>query len=179
MKIIKNEMKQKSIKLQRKDYNWLKSSPLLEGIEIVVNGKVTKDMIYEELMKENDELDELIEECLRILCCSCAILLNKQLKDQLPGGIYYKPDHHVMQETAVVPKENIISEQDFAQLDKQLEQTPNISRVAVSGLVCFINNKTPEYLVNLSQEEKHKMIKRAIQEAPKKQVAYREKKKMI
>ena len=30
----------------------INSSPLLEGIEIVVNGKVTKDMIYEELMKE-------------------------------------------------------------------------------------------------------------------------------
>ena len=88
----------------------INSSPLLEGIEIVVNGKVTKDMIYEELMKENEELDELTEECLRILCCSCAILLKRQLKDQLPGGIYYKPDHHVVQETAAVPKENIISE---------------------------------------------------------------------
>ena len=83
-----------------------------------------------------------------------------------------------MQETAAVPKENIISERDFAKLDKQLEQTPNISTVAVSGLVCFIN-KTPEYLENLSQEEKHKMITRAIQEAPNKQVEYKEKKKMI
>ena len=48
----------------------INSSPLLEGIEIVVNWKVTKDMIYEELMKENEEIDELTEECLRILCCS-------------------------------------------------------------------------------------------------------------
>ena len=38
---------------------YMNSSPLLEGIEIIVNGKVTKDMIYEELMKENEELDEL------------------------------------------------------------------------------------------------------------------------
>ena len=55
----------------------INSSPLLEGIEIVVNGKVTKGMIYEELMKENEEFDELTEECLRILCCSCAILLKR------------------------------------------------------------------------------------------------------
>ena len=128
-------------------------------------------MIYEVLMKENEELDELTEECLRILCCSCAILLKRWLKDQLPGGIYYKPDHHVVQETAAVPKENIISEPDFAQLDKQLEQRPNISTVAVSGIVCFVNKKTPEYLENLSQAEKHKMITRAIQEAPNKRVA--------
>ena len=94
--------------------------------------------------------------------------MKRQLIDQLPGGIYYKPDHHVVQETAAVPKENIISEWDFAQLDKQLEQTPDISTVVVSGLVCFINNKTPEYLENLSQAEKHKMLTRAIQEAPNK-----------
>ena len=120
-------------------------------------------------MKENEEFDELTEECLRILCCSCAILLKRQLKDQLPGGIYYKPDHHVgAGKQQQFQKKNIISEPDFAQLDKQLEQTPNMSTVAVSELVCFINNKTPEYLENLSQAEKHKMITRAIQEAPNK-----------
>ena len=52
------------------------ASPLMEGIEIVLNGKVMKDEIYEELMKQNEELDELTEECLPVLCCSCAILLK-------------------------------------------------------------------------------------------------------
>ena len=37
------------------------ASPLIEGIEIVINGKVMKDEIYEELMKQNEELDELID----------------------------------------------------------------------------------------------------------------------
>ena len=84
-----------------------------------------------------------------------------------------------MHETRGVPKENIISEWDFAQLDQQLDQTPTISTVAVSGIVCFINNKTPEYLENISQEEKCKMITGAIQEAPGRKAAYREKKKII
>ena len=52
------------------------ANPLMEGIEIILNGKVTKDEIYEELMRENEELDELTEECLCVLCCSCAILLK-------------------------------------------------------------------------------------------------------
>ena len=51
-------------------------SPLMEGIEIALNGKVMKDEIYEELMKQNEELDELTEEYLQVLCCSCAILLK-------------------------------------------------------------------------------------------------------
>ena len=32
--------------------------PLMEGVEIVLEGQVTKDDIYEELMKENEELDD-------------------------------------------------------------------------------------------------------------------------
>ena len=90
------------------------ATPLMEGIEIILDGKVTKDEIYEELMKENEELDDLREECLRVLCCSCAILLKCQLKDQLPGGKYYKPNNEIMEETAGTPKENIISECYFA-----------------------------------------------------------------
>ena len=109
-------------------------------------------MIYEELMKENEELDELTEECLRILCCSCAILLKRQLKISFLWCILQTRSPCGAGNSSC-SKENIISEQDFAQLDKQLEQTPNISTVAVSGLVCFINNRTPEYLKNLSQAE--------------------------
>ena len=63
-------------------------------------------------MKENEELDDLTEECLRVLCCSCSILLKCQLKDQLPGGKYHKASEDIMEETAGTPKENIISECD-------------------------------------------------------------------
>ena len=59
-----------------------------------------------------------------------------------------------MHETEGVPKENIISETDFAHLDRQLEQKPTASTVALSGIICFINNKTPEYLDSITPEEK-------------------------
>ena len=59
-----------------------------------------------------------------------------------------------MEETAGTPKENIISERDFAQLDKLLDKSPTTSTVAASGIVCSINNKIPEYLETLSEEEK-------------------------
>ena len=155
------------------------ATPLMEGIEIILDGKVTKDEIYEELMKENEELDDLTEECLRVLCCSCAILLKCQLKDQLPGGKYYKPNNEIMEETAGTPKENIISERDFAQLDKLLDKSPTTSTVAASGIVCFINNKIPEYLETLSEEEKHEIIAHAIQEVPERKKELQRKKKII
>ena len=69
-----------------------------------------------------------------------------------------------MDETAGVPKQNIISERDFAELDRQLEQKQNVSTAAVSGLICFANNKTANYLENCTKDEKSQMIKRAMEE---------------
>ena len=43
------------------------ATPLMEGIEVILDGQVTKDEIYEELMKENEELDDLTEECLEFV----------------------------------------------------------------------------------------------------------------
>ena len=124
---------------------------------MVLNGKVTKDEIYEELLKEteNKVLDELTEECLCLLCCFCSILFKQQLlQDQLPEGKYYSPSEKVMEETAGVPKQNIISEGDYAQLDRQLDQKQNVSTAAVSGLICFANNKTENYLENCTKGRK-------------------------
>ena len=58
-----------------------------------------------------------------------------------------------MEETAGTPKKNIISECDFAQLDKLLDKSPTTSTVAASGIVCFINNKVPEYLETLGRRK--------------------------
>ena len=101
-------------------------------------------------------LDEFTEECLCLLCCSCSILLKRQLQDQLPDGKYYSPSEKVMDETAGVPKQNIISERNFAQLDRQLKQKHNVSTAVVSGLICFANNKTANYLENLQRMKNHK-----------------------
>ena len=45
---------------------------------------------------------------------------------------------------------------------ENLKEYPQISNIALSGMVCFINNKTPQYLESLSEEERHKLIERAV-----------------
>ena len=47
-----------------------------------------------------------------------------------------------MQETAGAPKHNIISEWDFAHIDRQLVQKPAARTIALNGLICFMNNET-------------------------------------
>ena len=90
----------------------MNANPLMEGAEVVLNGKVTKDDIYAELFEDamDEELDSLTEECLRLLSCACAILLRRQLHDQLPDGKYCQPSGELMEATVGVPKHNIISE---------------------------------------------------------------------
>ena len=159
----------------------MNANPLMEGAEVVLNGKVTKDDIYAELFEDamDEELDSLTEECLRLLSCACAILLRRQLHDQLPDGKYYQPSGELLEATVGVPKHNIISERDFAQLDRQLLQKPVASTVALSGLICFVNNGTPKYLESLSSEKQSTVIDRAMKEKYGYIVKYREMKRSI
>ena len=121
-----------------------KDSQLLLKEHVVVPGGITvQDGIYKELSKETDdeELDSLTKNCFRILCCSGAILLQHQLEDQLPGEKFYSPSVEIFAETKTTPKHSIICECDFAHLDRKLKESPQISSVALSGIMCFINNK--------------------------------------
>ena len=69
-----------------------------------------------------------------------------------------------MSETKNTLKHNILCECDFAQLDRKLKESPQISSIALDGIVCFMNNKTPGYLTSLTEKEKHNLIKWAVTE---------------
>ena len=75
------------------------TEPLMVGAEIVLNGVASKDEIYNVLLKTtmDTELEDLTQECLRLLCCSYSILLQRQLQDQLPKGKYDQPSQKIMQ----------------------------------------------------------------------------------
>ena len=126
----------------------------------------------------DEELDNLTKDCLQLLSCACAIQLRRQLHDQLPDSRYYQPSGDIMQETAGAPKHNIISEWDFAQLDRQLLQKPAASTITLNCLICF-NNGTPKYLESLSSEERVRMIEQAIKEKSRYTAKYKERKRNI
>ena len=48
--------------------------------------------------------------------CSCLVLVNRQLADQLPGGKFYLPSDDIVTETAICPRTNILSERVLSQL---------------------------------------------------------------
>ena len=116
---------------------------------------VTKGKMYEILFQEtgNPFLDSLTQECLEIMCCSCSLMVEHQLKDQVPGGKYFKPNKEIMSDLKHCPTTNIVSEPDFATYDQKMSQAPTLSDIAACDVVIFNNNKSSDWLANKPKEE--------------------------
>ena len=89
-------------------------------------------------------------------------MVKSQLKEQLPGGIYYQPDDPVISETTHCQCTNVLSERDFAQFDKKLTTKPTLSTIAACGLIMFSNNSTGEWLIHKDEVELKTLIENAL-----------------
>ena len=61
-------------------------------------------------------------------------MVKHQLKDQLPGGKYYKPSKEIMSDLKHCPTTNFVSERDFATYDQKMTQKPTLSDMAACGV---------------------------------------------
>ena len=124
----------------------------------------TEDEVFHDLVAETDDpvFETLTQECLEMICCSCSVVIQKQLKDQLPGGKYYQPTNEVYKETVNCQKTNVPSEQDFAQYDRILHMKPTLSTAAACGLIMYSNNRTGEWLAGKSEVEVNDMVEIAM-----------------
>ncbi|CAG2222466.1 unnamed protein product [Mytilus edulis] len=74
---------------------------------------------------------------------------------------------------------NIISERDFANLDRLTREKPNANTIAVEGIILFTNNKTLQWLDSLNPDKKTEVFKIARENAPKMIKNYRKQKIVI
>ena len=77
------------------------ASSMIDGKTFFGDDYITKDCIFDELflISEDPLFETLTQECLEIICCTCAVMIRSQLRDQLPGGKYFSPDERVLEET--------------------------------------------------------------------------------
>ena len=157
------------------------ASPLLDKECPIADACLTNDEVFEELFREthNPEFDALTQECLEIISCTCALVITNQLADQLPGGKFYQPSNEIVNETALCKRTNILSERDFDQMDRKFHQKPNITTIAASGVIMFLNNKTSKWLKLKSEEEQAHLVDKAMQMTPERIKLYKEKRKSI
>lgn len=107
------------------------------------------------------------------------IVVHNQLADQLPGGKCYQPSEEIREETALCKKTNILSERDFAQMDRKFHQKPNMTTIAASGVIMYLNNKTGSWLEGMSEAEQEKAVEIAMKGTSNRITMYKEKRKGI
>lgn len=103
---------------------------------------------------DDDELNVLTIEALQIILINFLIIIERQLSENLPGG---KLNEHtegvngeqLRTESVTVSATNIVSERDFANLDRLHRDKPNANLIALEGMILFSNNKTLSWLNSL------------------------------
>ena len=98
-----------------------KDSPFLTAKSTIFpNSLLTKDEMYEKLCKdtENPVFDALTQECPAMINCTCALMINSQLKDQLPGGKYCNLSQSVRDDLKNCPSTTIVLKEVLLSLTK-------------------------------------------------------------
>lgn len=144
------------------------ASPLLEGHLIFPEESVHKDEVYDSLFENTDDavFETYTQMALELALGGMLLILERQAKDQLPGGIYYEPSETDQLRAAAVPTTNTCSERDFAQLDVLMRLKPSASTTAYESVIMWTNNKTSTWLNSLSNSEKNSIINDARKSAP-------------
>ena len=106
------------------------------------------DSIFDSLLLP-DENNSTVQEILQALFAAFSTLFRRMVADHL-GGTY---ECITDDEIASVPKTNVVSERDFAQLDRLLRQKPNASTLALEAMILFTNNKTASWLKSKTETE--------------------------
>lgn len=154
-----------SIELLSKD-----PTELIEG-KIFYPEFTHKDEVFISLFNETDEeLNLLTIEALQIILINFLIIIERQLSDCLPGGIFNENTDGVNKdlrsESKTVSTTNIVSERDFANLDRLRREKPNANTIALEGIILFTNNKTLKWLDEMEAGKKAEVFKLAREKTP-------------
>ena len=137
-----------------------------ESINMFMTGESTpfsskyikKDDVWLALVTPSEH-DSIARQMLLPIFKSLAMLLGRVLADHLP--VMQAETEEVRGHTASVKTTNTISERDFAMFDRMLREKPHASTLALEAHILFANNKTSEWLMKKSNEERCKMMEEA------------------
>lgn len=142
------------------------ASALLTGEVYLFNDTlINRDVVYEKLVEQCTD-DSITVEILQLMFKSFYLTMERMLKDHLPQGVHDKPSAIKISETKSTPKSNVVSERDFAQLDRLLGEKPNATTICLEGMILYANNKTRSWLDRKNAEEKSEILKIATKLTP-------------
>ena len=132
---------------------------LLEGEPLfdVTKVELHKDELYEELFSDTGDVDmeAFTQAALEMIVTGIVLILERQAKDQLEGGMFFGPSEELQNSAKNVPTTNTISERDFAILDILVRLKPAATCHAYETYLLWLNNKPSEWLdtMDVQQQE--------------------------
>ena len=76
-----------------------------------------------------------------------------------------------------MPNSNVLSERDFAQMDRKVKQKPNIITLAASGMSMYVNNRTGTWVCTKDDKSQQRLLQQVVTLAPKLVKSLKEKRK--
>ena len=121
------------------------------------NATIEKDIVYATLTTAH-QTDESTKRILQVMFSELIPKWEKWFAEHLPGGLYSNPTSELTEEAAHVPTTNIVSERDFAQLDRARTIAPHANTEYFEGKILYRNNKTSEWIENKSEKDQSELI---------------------
>ena len=125
---------------------------------------IVKDKVFEALVQPDENIDEHAIQFAQLLFCGVHKLVSSAFKEHLPGGKYNNPSDILKEKSKAVIPHNKLSERVFGMLDNFISFRPNASTITNEAFIMFAFNKTSEWLENLPQEEKNKILQMCVTE---------------
>ena len=126
----------------------------------------------------SDELESLTEQAISIVLHNLFVCVTRQLEDHLPDAKYHDANDRLIRETQTCPKDNVASERVFAGLDYLKRKSPNMSTVAMQGILLWSLNKTSNFLA-CNEKMRSKLVQKAMKNRKNVVKLFQEKKKKI
>ena len=163
---------------QRKLTSWTDdASPILRGHQWLGDEK-PEDPVAVSLF-DLDESDEEVRVLLSKICESLLLVLERQCRDQLPGGKFADADEDLENTTKSCSANNISGERSMAKLKSSLDRAPSATADFHESKILCSDNRTMEWLEKRASSERTHDISVARREATKVSEAAKEEEKAI
>lgn len=126
-----------------------------------------RDKVYDMLIQPDENIDGIACACAQLIFQGLHKLLQKAMKEQLPGGRFYDASANLQQQTQSVIPHNKIPERVFGILDFFLHYRPNYTTITNEVFLMFVFNKTLQWLESLLDNERESVIKDSIKDGRK------------
>jgi len=118
---------------------------------------ISKDVVFEKLIRPSKVFDEGTKQCLEILFGSFSIITKRMLHDHLQGGKYVCSEE-LSKVSFGVSKTNSISERDFGMLDRLIREKPNANQITLEAIIMTRTNKMSSWRDSLTEEKRKRIM---------------------